>query len=727
MASARPLRAGERYGGGALALLQAALFGVAAILLPWRFDPVFSSVSLGYALLSGATAAVMMAGRPAAPRWWRAQAFAGLVALAWYVGLFVWAGAYLAGLYGPLGLGLGAAIQLLLAPGLLVVLPGAIWAIAATGGLRTRASAAAIAVLVIGVGSPAGYWWVHESAGPPALELSAWARELSSATTTAGVVLPLHSNGAIDCEAASGRVRALAVYRGRFGVRHRCVGGDDLDELQERLRAQLEVDGARRPVKLDLIWQLDDISASPQLATSFRLRAGRDGVCGGGRCLAPWQLAATEAYTAYQPVPVIPDLKIGVDPAALRRALQMDEAATSPWKGLFRARTLSLVLDASGQLVPLDRLRPLTAPIDDREAVARAERFLIANQRGDGRFHYLVDPFRGPVDTRSFSIARQAGTAFALCEWGSDAVRDTAEQALAHLLDFTLDAGDDATALGFRGNQVERLGPTSLTLAAFGMCKRRFGFVRFDPLMVRLTRFVLALQDPATGRFAPQMELAEATPQPGPHQLYADGQAVLALILVLEATGEPGPLADAFAPSELAAAIRLAMSYVTGPYWPWPLRSFFFLEENWHCLAAKAALGDPRVRDADYERFCLDLVRWRSRLVQTGPEGDDGAYHFAHVSAPYTTPTAGFLEAGSAGLEIAKARGESAPALEAALRRALDFMVRAQWDETSCFACTRRLPMVGAYGESLASTVVRVDFVQHAMAGMAGTRRALDM
>ena len=43
------------------------------------------------------------------------------------------------------------------------------------------------------------------------------------------------------------------------------------------------------------------------------------------------------------------------------------------------------------------------------------------------------------------------------------------------------------------------------------------------------------------------------------------------------------------------------------------MRDFFFFEENWHCLAARAALAHHR-RD-DYERFCLDYVTMKTRLL----------------------------------------------------------------------------------------------------------------
>jgi len=72
----------------------------------------------------------------------------------------------------------------------------------------------------------------------------------------------------------------------------------------------------------------------------------------------------------------------------------------------------------------------------------------------------------------------------------------------------------------------------------------------------------------------------------------------------------------------IKAAVERGMDYVAGEYWSHPLRNFFFIEENWHCLAARAALDHHR--HAAYEQFCLDYTRFRSRFALTATSGVGG-------------------------------------------------------------------------------------------------------
>ena len=170
------------------------------------------------------------------------------------------------------------------------------------------------------------------------------------------------------------------------------------------------------------------------------------------------------------------------------------------------------------------------------------------------------------------------------------------------------------------------------------------------------------------------------------------------------------------------------MRYYGETYWQMAMRDFFFIEENWHCLAARAAL--PSHRNEAYEDLCLDYIQFKARLVLDA--GDDvrsdviGGYHWSNVTPPYNTPTAGYGEAASAALAVAKARGLELPRVRAALERALGFLVHAQHSEQSCFACSDKVPEVaGAFSESLGSPIVRIDYVQHAWAALGHGGRAL--
>ena len=59
------------------------------------------------------------------------------------------------------------------------------------------------------------------------------------------------------------------------------------------------------------------------------------------------------------------------------------------------------------------------------------------------------------------------------------------------------------------------------------------------------------------------------------------------------------------------------------------------------------------------------------------------------------------------------------------MRRVLGFLVRQQWDETACFACSPERPALGGFSQSLAVPYQRVDYHQHAWAAMGHGAREL--
>ncbi|KYF48999.1 hypothetical protein BE08_02005 [Sorangium cellulosum] len=377
-----------------------------------------------------------------------------------------------------------------------------------------------------------------------------------------------------------------------------------------------------------------------------------------------------------------------------------------------------------------------------QQAAAAAQRYILAAQRKDGMFRYIVDPFTGRASFDGFSIARQAGTTLALCELGAGAdgaaapkeLRTTVQRSLALLAKLERRAGDGGAvgALFYpadgRGT-VANLNPTALSLVAFLSCRDVLGEARaaHDALIGRLARMVLATQRD-DGGFAPQLDLARVAPVLGPTQLYEGGQSVLALSLLEDlAAREPRPELPPAA--EVRAAVDRAMGYYANRYWDHFASDFVYMEENWHCLAARAALG--RHRRDDYERFCLDYVAFKSRLVLD--EGSEvapdlvGGYGFGNVLPPHNTATAGFGEALAAAMAVKAARGEDLGRDRALMERVLLFLVRQQWSPATCFACSRDVVVEGGFGESMASPRIRIDYVQHAWAALGHGGRMLGL
>jgi hypothetical protein len=169
------------------------------------------------------------------------------------------------------------------------------------------------------------------------------------------------------------------------------------------------------------------------------------------------------------------------------------------------------------------------------------------------------------------------------------------------------------------------------------------------------------------------------------------------------------------------------MAFYGGPYWPRPLRDFFFFEEGWHCLAARHALTSHR--NDGYEQLCIDYVASRLRFVARADDTSEpnfvGGYGLGDLFPPRNTATAGLGEALNAAIAIKKKRGMPVDADKALLRDLVGFLLRAQWSEASCYACRKPQTVVGGFSQQLASPSIRIDYVQHAMSAIGHGGRLL--
>jgi hypothetical protein len=327
-----------------------------------------------------------------------------------------------------------------------------------------------------------------------------------------------------------------------------------------------------------------------------------------------------------------------------------------------------------------------------------------------------------------FSIARQAGTTLVICELGRESrqVSRVVARSLDMLAGLHEPLGDELAIMPFRIGDDEptaRIGPTALTLAALLRCRSRAGNGH-DALIGKLARSVLLLQRP-DGGFHHHIDKAARTASAQPLSTFVDGQLVLALSLLEAVAAE----SRAFPEREMVhAAVERAMQYFASDYWNGFVRELFFLEENWHCLAAAAAL--PTHRHDGYERFCIDYVTFKSRVVQD--EGDVhtdfvGGYGVGNVVPPHNTATAGFGEALAAMLAVKRARGMDTRADEQNMVAVLGFLLKNQWTAARCFACSTRERVHGGFSEHMASPRIRIDYVQHAWAALGHGGQALGM
>jgi len=744
-----PVARMPRWSLGALDLLCAALFGLAARFLPWDHFTVFAIAAGIMALVHAARAALALTRSPLLPPVMRAGAFISLAFLAWLTFELVSTAAYVSQLYGTLGDGVAAAAAAVWAVAALFTLPVAIWAIALTGGLKLK-SAATGAVAAMMVLPLLGGAYQSQVAAGEMTKTEAWhveavdavMRDVAAATRrldSPDLQVSLFTSAPVECaKAPSPDVVTAAVTflapgtkraKGRTQPRAvtRCVQSASVKALGEDIKRLLADESSGGRVKVDAVLVQQAIPDLGPFLGMIALRPGLDGACVEARCLMPWQLVALDQFRKFSKISEI-QLKFGATAEALRLAITGD-GENARWVGITRIETRSFLIDDRGELRVLRRMRE-PAPDLTAERLTRATdqalKFILGVQEKDGRFGYLVDPFEGTVSYSNFSVARQAGTTLALCELGAaDEVRAGAQRSLQMLSTLERKSGQLGALVYPRGSRnPASLGATALSMIAFVACRPVVGD-RNDAIIARMGRFLLAMQRD-DGGFHPRFEFQSSAPIPGTDPMYAEGQVIMALVLwegvAAESLAEPRP--EALAPS-----IERAMDHFSGPYWDTFTRDFFFLEENWHCLAARAAL--PHHRHDAYERFCIDYVTMKERLTfdQDSHVAEElvGAYGFGNVLPPHNTATAGYGEALAAKMAILEARGASVDSERESMRLTLRFLLSQQWTDDNCFACSTRRRIPGGFSEHVGSPEIRIDYVQHALAAMGHGGRMLGL
>lgn len=794
--------------------VHALLFAWAGDALPWTQWSGFAIAC--YVLATGhALTAITAALRS---RWltpiWRVSSVLGLCMLGWLAWELSSSAAYLAGLYGELGEGIGAALLAVIGLAALPTLPLSCWGLAATwkrsfnpglaaatpvlltiwtlGALHQAEAAHATSMPVPGEFELLTEHDVEEVARLVGIELfealsvtpgnwgalpeiptEAPRRKSEGSARTKLPVPSLMTSEPIACVPDLTANEAVAVVtflapRGKskskskqapVAVVSRCVRSTP-DELDEAIAELITGQASRGPVKIDVIRGAVALRSRNTVLDTFALRPGLDGVCDEDHCLMPWQLVALNQFIVNEPLPFVPDFRYGISPVELRAALGFEvpkevlawdreqrrpkrlEALTEAGKatpkpadadswrlldGLTRIETLSYVVMADGVFTPLVRMHPRELLLSARRldyGRDLAEAHIADAQLKSGQFRYTLDPFSGKQQNKSWNLPRQAGTTLVMCEQGRNHERSkwVASRSLAFMAKHARPTENGLVALTKRKAAVEAdLGSTALPAIAFLSCRPRVGETH-DELIAGLARFLLAMQKP-DGSFYPMLDLDSGEPIDGPEPMYAGGQAIFALSLAEKLVlDEPQLAAAAGFPSgeALRDAVERAMNFYTGPYWDLFVRDFFYLEENWHCLAARASLEHHR-NDA-YERYCIDYMTYKARVVldhesRVAPEFI-GGYSLGNILIPVNTPAAGFGEGLAAAMSLKHARGESLEVERESMRLVVQFLLRQQWTPVSCFACAPDGVALGGFSESMGAPEIRIDYTQHAWAAL---------
>jgi hypothetical protein len=714
----------------------AAVFGWAASALPWRSGTTFALAFSLLALLHLATAVTALFRKPAWLIWaWRALSIGSALTFLLVGWSMAAAAIYVGKLYVRLGPSVAGGILAAAVIVALLTLPIAVWGARHTWPRGSRsprrlglggAALSALCVLTLPLASSAA------RAEPVQHVDAALSTDLSRLLEEHMKQEPTRSRksvaGAGPAVCASPltaeRPTLLVAYvspRGR--ATSACLQGSSQRQLRSQLKRLLRKARAGSTVVVDLVRAVKPLSRTFPLLDALEVRPGLDGVCEAERCLPAWQLTLSDAFSENRPLQSIPDVSYGFSSEAVRQALgSAPERAGHGIDGFVRIETDSFSADAAGvhRLTRTRTTPPTLSALGVAEAVGLAQQYITGAQEADGTFRYSLDPSTGVEDKATLNLPRQAGTTYALCELGSGAaLQSTVQRALAAVAPTEQQFGEisalsDGSGLG--------LGKSALPLLAMLRCRELAGTGN-DRLIGQLSRFVLGMQRD-NGSFFPDFDPASKRGR-GEHEiLYAAGQAVLSLVLLEQqldslkgGAAEPLP-----GKSKLKGALDRAMAYYGGPYWPTPLRDFYFFEEGWHCLAARHALSSHR--HDGYEQLCLDYVASRKRSVARSHDTSEpnfvGGLGFgaADLFPPRNTATAGMGEALDASILIKQKRGLNVDEDKALLRDLLGFLLRAQWSEASCYACKSPGVVVGGFSQQLASPGIRIDYVQHAMSAI---------
>ena len=741
-----------RWSLAGLSLLHAAVLGGAAYLLPWPSFTVFAGLAdltAGGHLLTAALALIGARTRALA---FRVTSLLSLLFLGYFGYAALSSGLYVNKIYDGVGLPILAAAIAAFLVGVLFLLPMAVWGLAITGGFRPRAlgdhkarktvgtgAAITLALLFIGfmialnASQARADWTLAVDEREELAETVQLAVAEARAAKRGTVGSPAMFLAApIECrsEPRAGVATVVLTYLKRSEepktpaqATMLCFQSDTLEQALAQASRELADYQAEGEAYIDIVSSRRALPEVGPLLGAVLVRPGVEGVCDGARCLLPWQLFGLDAFTEATNVAAL-QAEFGTTPEALRKHLKSEG---SGYAGLTAIETASFSVSHDRNVSAMRHLRKNSTTLDSptmKAALRGAAAFVVSSQVKDGRFRYTVQPFTGAVSFDNFSVPRQAGTTLALCDASAyhAKAKDTAKQSLAFMETLVKGNAERGAIMWPKNANKGQLGSTALPAIAYLTCREQVGG-QFDTTITRLTNTLLAMQR-EDGAFVPLFDAANDAPISGKDPLYAAGQAVYALVLLEGAAGDGLPR-----PEGLSRAIDKAMAYYSGPYWDIPLRDFFYLEENWHCLAARTALTHHR--NDQYERFCIDYMTMKSRFIETEDSGIDadqvGAYAFGHVFPPHHAAAAGFAEGLAAAVAVKRARGLAVDEDLATLRRTMKYLLHHQWTEDNCAMCTRKLRIPGGFSENVASPIVRIDFVQHAMAGMLHGSEALEL
>jgi hypothetical protein len=383
-------------------------------------------------------------------------------------------------------------------------------------------------------------------------------------------------------------------------------------------------------------------------------------------------------------------------------------------------------------------------------AARSAGDYLVRMQRSDGSFYYWYRPLLDQVDVTHYNIVRHAGTCISLFDLYG-VTRDSRYLAAARsAMTFLrsrfkeIDTGQASASSEGKDQEDERRNTSTPSsglghLKAEARTKPMQAESRLHPAALyvmdddhkaklgagglalvavtremevdhktdsseanRLAAGILAMQR-SDGSFETDVdqngEESDAAPS-----LYYPGEAMLGLIRLYRLNRD----------SKLLDAARRGADYLVAAQ----RRQRDLPADAWLVQALESIY--ETTKEARYAEHAIDLAASMAASLypEDGPEGYAGA---VAPGIPRATPTASRSEGILAGYRLARGTGDArAGGLLAAARRAAGFQLTQQFNPDNSFFLANPGRAAGGFHESLDSTRIRIDYVQHNISSQLG-------
>ncbi|HEX8183178.1 MAG TPA: hypothetical protein VF747_00455 [Blastocatellia bacterium] len=365
---------------------------------------------------------------------------------------------------------------------------------------------------------------------------------------------------------------------------------------------------------------------------------------------------------------------------------------------------LSCIEDASPAVKKIGSKRLLAA--------ARAGGdYLIRVQKPDGSFHYFYDPLEDRFSARAYNMVRHAGTAlslFDLYKATRDArYLDAANRAVNFLKTRFRPARESDAAYVLDNDGKAKLGANGLALLALARQ------AELDPKSAdrenaaKLANLIILMQR-KDGSFESYYRI-RGDEAHGSVSLYYPGEAILGLVELFRLTGDKRLLDSARRGAEYLIESQRSMGSLPADAWLMQALEALFKVE----------------RRPKYAEHTIALAE--AMIAEQYTENDSPLYAGGfRPGPPRATPAASRAEGMVAAYRLARSMKDArASKIASALKASVRFQISQQFDKNNGLSLPAPDKAAGGFRQSISSTRIRIDFVQHNISSLVGVADAL--